>query len=593
MGEIPQLPTELLQRILWSLPVYPRSKESVRVLCNFGTANSRFLVASRLSKIWKEHYEARWIYSDPIRDAERRKKYEPDDFAAMYRIRSELDNKALTLLDAIMDNLDDRESMALVIVELGLDVWDALRTVIESVPFYSSGLMTMAINPPAQNLTRQYWAKELSSLIARSRSIAIWADLCGDIEVSFEKTLAALSAFFGYDVEQITRELDRLADICRQQLQTRNISQNSPIPVVAEEICRWMREYGFTKPSRHLHNALMHNFLHHVLFEGHTALPISLVYVFTCIARRLGYNAHPVAFPHKVLATILPLEEAEERVYVDVYDSSTRAILSYAELPSILENMGLNIEDTASLAQLTKPAKSSLMLLRAVKNILTSLDRFIHVREHTTAHCAAYCAGVLLTRDGQLIQQLYDGSEGPLDRLVTLKHHLRPHLLQGAQDQLDFCLRTDSQSSKKLPKSGGRKNVRYYVGMLFRHKKYEYVGLIKGWDYFCDTSEDWILQMRVDHLPGGRNQPFYNTYALDGRIRYVAEEHIIPLNTVDFVDINVIIKMNANLGRWFDGVELPSSGRARFIQSKESKLMFPDDEAFALKFTDITPKKTK
>lgn len=128
--------------------------------------------------------------------------------------------------------------------------------------------------------------------------------------------------------------------------------------------------------------------------------------------------------------------------------------------------------------------------------------------------------------------------------------------------------------------------------------------------YYCDTSEDWIFRMRVDDLPNGRKQPFYNTYTLDGRIRCkvppllllllwlcvlifcadVAEEHIIPLNTVDFTDINGIIRSNRNLGRWFDGVEFYPSGRARFIQSKESKLMFPDDEAFALKFTDITPK---
>lgn len=99
-----------------------------------------------------------------------------------------------------MDVPDNRESMALAIVEeFGLDIWDALKALIESVHVGS----TSATNPPTQCLTRQYWAKELSTLIARGRSIAIWAELCSDVEVSFEKTLAALSAFFGYDVEQV------------------------------------------------------------------------------------------------------------------------------------------------------------------------------------------------------------------------------------------------------------------------------------------------------------------------------------------------------------------------------------------------------
>lgn len=116
----------------------------------------------------------------------------------MYRIRSERDSKALTLLNSIMDDPNDRESMALAIVDdFGLDIWDALKA-IESVHVGPAS----ATNPPTQCLTRQYWARELSTLIARGRSIAIWAELCCNVEVSFEKTLAALSAFFGYDVEQ-------------------------------------------------------------------------------------------------------------------------------------------------------------------------------------------------------------------------------------------------------------------------------------------------------------------------------------------------------------------------------------------------------
>lgn len=51
-----------------------------------------------------------------------------------------------------------------------------------------------------QGLTRRYWARELSSLIARERAIQIWADSGED---SFEKTLGGLSAFFGYDIEQV------------------------------------------------------------------------------------------------------------------------------------------------------------------------------------------------------------------------------------------------------------------------------------------------------------------------------------------------------------------------------------------------------
>ncbi|GJJ09622.1 hypothetical protein Clacol_003845 [Clathrus columnatus] len=529
---IPQLPTELLERILWFLPIDSSSKDSVRTLCRFGEANSRFLIVSRLSKIWKDHYLARWSYFDSLREVLRTEEYD-DDFATRYRIRDELDVKALRLLHAIMTttNQDERESMAFTIVdELGLDVWDALEIMVDNDDDDDDSQDSIV---HTKGLTDQYWAKEISSLIARHRAIKIWSDLCSPFVTrhpfhSFEMALSALSAFFGYDVTQ-----------------------------------------------------------------DQTALPISLVYVFTSVARRLGYNAHPVAFPYKVLAVILPPEEEErgERVYVDVYDSENQAILSYSELPPMLRNMGIDLQSLqgfTSAGQYTEPAKSSLMLLRAVKNIISSLHGFMHVYDgdHITAHCATYTAASLLTGDRRLVRHLFDGSEGPLDRLVTLKHSLRPHLPLGAQEELDDCLQAYVRPSKSFPRNKGRINIGYYVGMLFRHKRYDYVGLIQGWDYRCEMSGEWITRMRVDELPHGREQPFYDTYTRDGQTRYVAEEHISPLNDVDIGDVDDIISNNKSLGRWFGGVEVYPSGRARFVQSEESKFIFPDDEMVARNFAD-------
>ena len=33
---------------------------------------------------------------------------------------------------------------------------------------------------------------------------------------------------------------------------------------------------------------------------------------------------------------------------------------------------------------------------------------------------------------------------------------------------------------------------------------------ILGWDPHCAAPEDWIVNMRVDDLPNGRNQAFYH-----------------------------------------------------------------------------------
>ena len=54
------------------------------------------------------------------------------------------------------------------------------------------------------------------------------------------------------------------------------------------------------------------------------------------------------------------------------------------------------------------------------------------------------------------------------------------------------------------------KKVEFKIGQHFQHKRYGYEGFIIGWDFMCSADARWIYQMRVDDLPRGREQPFYN-----------------------------------------------------------------------------------
>ena len=53
-------------------------------------------------------------------------------------------------------------------------------------------------------------------------------------------------------------------------------------------------------------------------------------------------------------------------------------------------------------------------------------------------------------------------------------------------------------------------HVKYKVGQVFRHKRYNYIAVITGWDVECSASEQWIARMRVNELPHGRDQSFYH-----------------------------------------------------------------------------------
>ena len=88
--------------------------------------------------------------------------------------------------------------------------------------------------------------------------------------------------------------------------------------------------------------------------------------------------------------------------------------------------------------------------------------------------------------------------------------------------------------------------VKYKIGQVFTHLRYRYEAVIIGWDTCCSMGEDWIQQMGVDGLSGGRKQSFYNVLSVHGHTylaysrlisvccrtddrsdRYVAEENIV------------------------------------------------------------------
>ena len=53
-------------------------------------------------------------------------------------------------------------------------------------------------------------------------------------------------------------------------------------------------------------------------------------------------------------------------------------------------------------------------------------------------------------------------------------------------------------------------HVKYLVGQVFKHKRYNYMAVIIGWDAECAAPEHWMSQMRVHELPQGRHQSFYH-----------------------------------------------------------------------------------
>lgn len=73
-------------------------------------------------------------------------------------------------------------------------------------------------------------------------------------------------------------------------------------------------------------------------------------------------------------------------------------------------------------------------------------------------------------------------------------------------------VRAADQTPKQVRRRGGEKpnHVNYYVGQVFRHRRYAYEGVVIGWETECGMNSQWIETNRVDALSRGRHQSFYH-----------------------------------------------------------------------------------
>lgn len=179
-------------------------------------------------------------------------------------------------------------------------------------------------------------------------------------------------------------------------------------------------------------------------------------------------------------------------LYVDVYGSSKKAILSARDdIPQLLLQSGIA---PASMMRYIAPSTAAPMLLRAARNIMTSLQILPHEHlnlseeEAQSAAYASYCANMLLAGDERVLPYFITHTScfpldfGPvlLDSLVPLLHN------RGQESLTDSCnsaLAAEEEAARTVNRrSGSSGHVKYFIGMLFVHVKQSYMGCITGWE---------------------------------------------------------------------------------------------------------------
>ncbi|KAE8375337.1 Hemimethylated DNA-binding protein YccV like-domain-containing protein [Aspergillus bertholletiae] len=505
----------------------------------------RFEHATNEPLLWRFYCQVYFKYWDSKHDI-LRKLTSPIcsvDWKALYIFRHLTDCTASQLLDSILAGQTGRIEKSRTLISLGYDIKDTLTRNI------SSELEA------DDHLARRYYGKVLLTCLHRSMALPVWARLRNDENVALERALGAFDLFIpesGYgSLDEITNKLDEIVG------QLSSLYPSIDMFTTREKariIAVHLKSNNLTgiQPDREYH-CLEHNFLGVALNDpNHNSLPLVSAVIYCYVAQRFDLNARPCGFPFHVHVIIKPPPGFDingnvlqpgvygDPIYMDPFRSDRETPVM--NLQSQLNYLGASaIEQSAFLGE----SRTSEIVLRCSKNILNSVQRMsqspdVHLVpiDITNAKYAALWSTILLSDPSRpaefrhhlpWLMELF-ATEFPFD-IYLVEQYVVPmfrglleyeHILES----LHVMRAVDEIPKRVKSRCSGRCDVRYRIGQVFRHRRYNYRAIITGWDTECDAGEQWMRRMGIDRLQGGRHQSFYHVLVEDRSVRYVAEENI-------------------------------------------------------------------
>lgn len=213
-----------------------------------------------------------------------------------------------------------------------------------------------------------------------------------------------------------------------------------------------------------------------------------------------------------------------EPMYMDPFRSTSETPIS--DLQSQLNFLGAsNVEQSTFLGE----SLTSEIVLRCGKNILNSIQQMSQLPtlrptsiDVVSAKYAGLWSSMLFagpSRPMELRQHLpwlmeLFATDFPSD-IYLIEQYIVP-LFQGLLEyehlleSLHVMRAVDEIPKQVRRRTSEHKNVRYRIGQVFRHRRYNYRAIITGWDAECGAGEQWMRRMGIDRLQGGRHQSFYH-----------------------------------------------------------------------------------
>jgi F-box protein 21 len=533
------LPTEILEAIFLNLD--PSSLVSVSQTSKFikkittdAPVVWRHFCLTRF-RSWAPHHKITAKFAAPLSSV---------DWRNLYIERVEIEKNTRRLLNKVLEGQQHRFKHINDIAEFGYDAKETL-------------LKELACPDDAEDvLARRYYSNAILERIQRERAIMAWKDLSSGMPVPLERALGAYDLFtrtgedVGFDV--ISDDLDTLAaQVHADYPKFGELSTRQKAAVLAN----FMRDQGFRGVSETSYRALQNSFIGFVLRSPeHESLPLITVAIYCALASRLGMDARPCGFIFHVYCLVYAPEHYDldgkykptsstdlDFMYLDPFRSSQE--VNQNDLLSTLREVGVAPSDQNAFLTHTTTREMAMRTGRNVMNSVQTIRRqseafnqmlmpaYLRWRQPDidSAFYAAIWAFLMLSvsdpaeglaaaaRRRQYLPYLLDHFQAnyPWEVALLEKYALPLFEDQPERERLSNYARAikDEDSTPKPVIARDQDlqgKVGFKIGQLFNHKRYDYEGVITGWDPVCSAGEEWIQHMGVDSLPKGRHQAFYH-----------------------------------------------------------------------------------
>ncbi|KAI3427151.1 hypothetical protein D9Q98_007088 [Chlorella vulgaris] len=327
-------------------------------------------------------------------------------------------------------------------------------------------------------------------------------------------------------------------------------------------------------------------------------IPISLAVLHTAVAVRAGLSVTPLDLPLHVVCGLAADGEGEDEGeaeglhwFIDVFEGGR--VMDSTQFHVFVQGLGLPAERFNPPQVMTpqqcwkRQCRNLLHLyreqgewqrLKAVALLMAAASEEDSA-EGMRAAVEASNACMELRQYDEAAELLQAVADGPYQGQGAPAAGPHPSGLQAMRDTVLSAGEHYAQRLMRVHRRQGQRGLKYKVGDVLRHKRYQYRGVIVGWDPECQAGEEWIEQMRVDRLPGGRHQPFYHVLPdpedRPGQdLTYVAQENIELEALSALHSHSPGFALHPDVGRYFTRL---ARGGARYYKNEWMWRCYPDD----------------